>query len=1010
MAPIADERISDNNVKSTVTSEREDTTFAEPVIPEKARVKQQTQLPEGKGEPKTECVISESKQARSAPETTKKDPPKNEKPVRNENYSQEIPPSYGRDQSRMETLLHDTSAVKDGRSAEVKPAKNKQLAETQPLLFKHGITARNPNDYANNNPPTNETIGKADLAPVEMAKSSVVQGGKDVSIEDGQVENLHIESITIRVVSLISEIDNDKTTKHVSSGAEKPTGDNNLHTDSIAIRVVSGVSENNNVETTAKEREHNPALPTSEKVYCKPEVKPREKVLPTVPTAIADYARLKVISTEEDSSPNMHSPSRKDGYFPMIQTCRSRCPVLTTEQQDHPVTGGMSRKEAVAVKEPEVPSKLNMEAKIGVLSSMEQEQRKKGMFKLREKDKQAISFNEAKSTEGFTETTDTHSLKHDTVPQPEHTTTSGYQPGYQSEIDRNQRLYQSQNPPLPAHSIPSQVDVKTRNPSFSQQPIQPTHVDMPGKYLFFPTEEATQYMEKTHATQASLGDIYSVEKREEERRERQREEHRKEEERKTKQREEQKQRQEDRKTRQREEERMARKKEEREEEERTEQQRQREEEENKEEERKVRWRDEERMAIARQKEEEGKEEERREQQRRREEKKSEEMRKRQREEERMARQKKEERKEKERRERQSEEEKKEEERRVVQREEERKEKERREQQRQREEEKKEEERRVVQREEERKEKERREQQRQREEEKKEEERRVVQREEERKEKERREQQRQREEEKKEEERRVVQREEERKEKERREQQRQREEEKKEEERRVIQREEERKREGEERATATERGGEERGGEEGDTERGGEKRGGEERATATERGGEERGGEEGETDRGGEERGGEEGGTERGGEKREGEERATATEGRGEEGETDRGGEERGGEEGETERRGEASKTERGESERGREERATEKGGGEEGKTERRGEDGETERGGEERGTATQRGGGEEEETERRGEDGETERGGEERGTATDRGGREEGDTERRGEEREGEERATATKR
>ncbi|XP_055757591.1 titin homolog [Salvelinus fontinalis] len=753
MAPIADESVSENEVRSIVTSKREDTTFAEPVITEKARVKQQTQLPEGNGEPKTECVISGSKQARSAPETTKKDPEKNDKSVRNENCSREIPKSYGRDKSQRETLLHDTPAVNDGRSAEVKSAKNKQLAETQPLLFKHSITARNANDYANNNHPTNESIGKADLAAVEMAKSSVIQGGEDISVQDGQVENVHIESITIHVVSSISEIDNHKTTeshsvtKHVSSRAEKPTGDNNVHIDSIAIRVVSGVSENSNVETNAKERGHNPTLP-SEKVSRKPEVKPRQKVLPTVPTAIADYARLKVISTEEDSPPNVDSPSRKDGYFPMIQTLRSRCPVFTAEQEDPPGTGGMMRKEEVSVKEPEIPSKLNTEGKTGVVSSMEQEQRKKGMFRLREKEKQAISFNEAKTTEGLTET---HSLKHDTVPQPEHATTSGYQLGYQSGIDWNQRLYQSQNTPLPARAIPSEVDVETRNPSFSQQPTQPTHVDMPGKDLFSPTE-ATQYMEKTHATQASLGDIYSMEKREE-RRERQREEQRKEE----------------RKTRQREEERMVRNKEER-----------------KEEERKVRWRDEERMVIARHKEVERKEEERREQQLRREEKKAEERRKRQREEEKMARQREEEKKEEERRATQREEEKM-----ARQREEEKKEKERREQQCHREEENKEEEK--------RKEEERRELQRQRGKEEKEEERRATQREEERmarqreeekNEKERREQQRQREEEKKEEERVVRQKEEE---KDRIEQQRQKEE-KKEEERRVRQIEEERKEE------------------------------------------------------------------------------------------------------------------------------------------------------------------------------------------------------------------------
>lgn len=94
---------------------------------------------------------------------------------------------------------------------------------------------------------------------------------------------------------------------------------------------MSGVSEKNNVETTEKERDNNPAIPTREKVSSKPEVKPKENMLPSVPNAITDYARLRVISTEEDSPPNRDSPSRKDGYFHIIQTYHNRCPVFTTE-------------------------------------------------------------------------------------------------------------------------------------------------------------------------------------------------------------------------------------------------------------------------------------------------------------------------------------------------------------------------------------------------------------------------------------------------------------------------------------------------------------------------------------------------------------------------------------------------------------------------------------------------------------------------------------------------------
>uniref|UniRef100_A0AAY5KGS8 DUF4585 domain-containing protein n=1 Tax=Esox lucius TaxID=8010 RepID=A0AAY5KGS8_ESOLU len=627
--------------KSGVSSKRQDSAFADHVIPEKTR--QQTQLSDGKAEIQTEHAARESKQVTLAPETTNSYPENTEKP-----------PSNGSDQFQKEILVHDSSAVKDGRFAEVKQAKNKQLAETQPLFFKQGITE-------SNNLTTTEIIGKGDS-----------------SFQDAPVENIHIGSIAVCVVAGTHQTDNQQNTeshsvaKHVVSGAEKPTGDSNVHIDSIAIRVVSGVTENENGKTTANEKANNSADPTGETSSFKPEVSSRQKQLPTVPTAIADYARLKVISTEEDSPSKTDSPSREDGYFPMIQTRRSRRPVFPPEQHEQPVAGVMLGKEVAAVKEPEVPYKLNTATKIGgVLSSMEQQQRKTGMFSLREKAKEAISLNK----EGLTGTTDTDIFKHNNVP--EHATGLENHPEYQS--------------------------------------TQTAHE--PGKQRFSPKVDATQYME---AMQVSLGNEYTMEKREEQSKVEERTKREKEDIKEV-----------ERTALQRNKERVAREDEEYQKEKERREQHKQKEEKRKEAERKEKER----------REEEKKEMEKRELQKQREEEKKE------------AEQKEAERKEKERREvERIQKERREEERREKERrEEERREKERREEERRekerREEERREKERREAEkiqkerREEERREKERREEERREKERREEERREKERREEERREKERREEER-----------------------------------------------------------------------------------------------------------------------------------------------------------------------------------------------------------------------------------------------------------------------------
>ncbi|XP_047207775.1 uncharacterized protein LOC124859195 isoform X2 [Girardinichthys multiradiatus] len=114
--------------------------------------------------------------------------------------------------------------------------------------------------------------------------------------------------------------------------------------------------------------------------------KPKERVsaIPEI-SAIADYARLKVIVSEDKEIPQVQQfpPNKKEGFFPLIQTRRSRCPVFTEDPQD------------LSVKTHSLPNKTeigsiaaNKEPKLLVFPIMEKEHQRTGMFKLGDKERQ----------------------------------------------------------------------------------------------------------------------------------------------------------------------------------------------------------------------------------------------------------------------------------------------------------------------------------------------------------------------------------------------------------------------------------------------------------------------------------------------------------------------------------------------------------------------------------------------------------------------------------------------
>ncbi|XP_043991981.1 uncharacterized protein LOC122842292 isoform X2 [Gambusia affinis] len=142
--------------------------------------------------------------------------------------------------------------------------------------------------------------------------------------------------------------------------------------------------EVNQLESCATERQNsgNQNL-TNTHSDAKPNPRERVSAIPEI-SAIADYARLKVIVSEDkEEQPLQHfPPNKKEGFFPLIQTRHSRRPVFTDYPQDH------------SVKTQSLPSKtektatVSKECKSLVFPIMEKEHQRTGMFKLGDKEGQ----------------------------------------------------------------------------------------------------------------------------------------------------------------------------------------------------------------------------------------------------------------------------------------------------------------------------------------------------------------------------------------------------------------------------------------------------------------------------------------------------------------------------------------------------------------------------------------------------------------------------------------------
>nr|XP_057915008.1 uncharacterized protein LOC131108188 isoform X2 [Doryrhamphus excisus] len=149
---------------------------------------------------------------------------------------------------------------------------------------------------------------------------------------------------------------------------------------------------------SAKER-HNSrnSQPKREEPQLQSKPKNRVSTIPEI-SALADYARLKVIVSEDRENTNQElPPDKKEGFFPLIQSRHSRRPVFNSDPQEH------FAKDNIFPKKTDVSVKVNKEPKPVVFPITEREHQRTGMFKLGDRERLEISILDIKDHKGVLE-------------------------------------------------------------------------------------------------------------------------------------------------------------------------------------------------------------------------------------------------------------------------------------------------------------------------------------------------------------------------------------------------------------------------------------------------------------------------------------------------------------------------------------------------------------------------------------------------------------------------------
>ncbi|XP_039640690.1 uncharacterized protein LOC120548483 [Perca fluviatilis] len=310
------------------------------------------------------------------------------------------------------------------------------------------------------------------------------------------------------------ETDDNLDSKLSDGPTERQSNKNEKTEAGQAVHIRKLYTENQS-SLTARETKSsiNSYLTQEDTVKEKPKVKPKPKErVSTIPeiSAIADYARLKVIVSEDEANKIQEfPPNKKEGFFPLIQTRHSRRPMFTADPQD------LSVKEKSLPNKTEVSSKVNKQPKPLVFPITEREHQRTGMFKLGDKERQEKMILDAKANEGVLDTGAKHAqqLKASNKSPSSHLKNQGREEqvtGTDTQRVRQveQSIHQPNNPPMQATTSSSAVN-RPRSTSVSQH-LKPLEISNPHEKLVgqvYNIEESTTTLKKDEEIENALAKI-----------------------------------------------------------------------------------------------------------------------------------------------------------------------------------------------------------------------------------------------------------------------------------------------------------------------------------------------------------------------------------------------------------------------------------------------------------------------------------------------------------------------
>uniref|UniRef100_A0A8P4K2C1 DUF4585 domain-containing protein n=1 Tax=Dicentrarchus labrax TaxID=13489 RepID=A0A8P4K2C1_DICLA len=393
------------------------------------------------------------------------------------------------DESKIQPMVGDYFQVQGVAETNNDPQNSANVGDTSDAVLKGGeLPVLQPNKAVISKELCNE--GKNEVFTLDQSKMKTMESSS-ASVQDENMKRENRETKDNLASKQSDRPTERQTNKNVKTEAGQAIHNRKQHTE-------------NQSSFAARERQTSRnSHPTRENtVKEKPEVKPKPKErASTIPeiSAIADYARLKVI-VSEDQANNVQEfpPNKKEGFFPLIQTRHSRRPVFTADPQD------LSVKEKSLPNKTEISSKVNKEPKPLVFPITEKEHQRTGMFKLGDKERQEKMCLDAKTSEDVLDTGAKHIQR----------TVTGT--GVQVAGTDTQRVcpvdqHQPNDPPMQATTSSSTVN-RSKNTSVSQH-LKPLDSSNEKPEELSPKDERIPYLDKNSHPPSTLGQVYNIEER-----------------------------------------------------------------------------------------------------------------------------------------------------------------------------------------------------------------------------------------------------------------------------------------------------------------------------------------------------------------------------------------------------------------------------------------------------------------------------------------------------------------